>query len=56
VRNAVAWVGLPDPGETRLALQQTSDVTAENMAVLLTALQKMDPERRDSWEGDGVPF
>jgi hypothetical protein len=46
VRNAVAWVDLPDPGETRLALQQTSDVTAENMGVLLAALEKMDPERR----------
>src|SRR5262249_21875370 len=33
VRSAVVWVGLPDPGETRLILQAQSDVAAERGAV-----------------------
>src|SRR5262249_27353109 len=44
VRSAVAWVGLPDPGETRLLLQDSADVTAEGMAALLTCWEKMDPD------------
>jgi hypothetical protein len=46
VRSAVVWVGMPDPGETRLLLQQTADVTAESMAALLAAWEQMDPDRR----------
>jgi hypothetical protein len=46
VRSAVMWVGLPDPGETRLLLQAQADVAAESMAVLLGCLEKLDPERR----------
>jgi hypothetical protein len=45
VRGAVVWAGLPDPGETRLVLQDSSDVTAESMGVLLSAWERMDPER-----------
>jgi hypothetical protein len=46
VRSAVVWVGLPDPGETRLLLQESADVTAESMGVLLDCWQRMDPDRK----------
>lgn len=46
VRQAVVWLGLPDPGETRLQLQARSDVAAESMGLLLDCWEKMDPERR----------
>jgi hypothetical protein len=46
VRSAVVWVGLPDPGETRLLLQAQADVAAESMAVVLACWEKLDPERR----------
>jgi hypothetical protein len=45
VRSAVVWVELPDPGETRLLLQESADVTAECMSVLLECLEQMDPAR-----------
>ena len=40
------WAGLPDPGETRLLLQEQADVAAESMGVLLQCWEQMDPERR----------
>jgi len=46
VRAAVVWIGMPDPGETRLLLQDRADVNAESMVVLLACWEKMDPERR----------
>jgi hypothetical protein len=46
VRSAVVWLGLPDPAETRLLLQEQADVAAENMAVLLRGWEKLDPDRR----------
>jgi hypothetical protein len=46
VRSAVVWAGLPDPGETRLLLQEQADVAVENMAVVLACWEQMDPERR----------
>jgi hypothetical protein len=46
VRSVVAWVGLPDPGETRLLLQAQADVEGDNMAVLLACWEKLDPQRR----------
>jgi hypothetical protein len=46
VRAAVVWVGLPDPGETRLLLQAQADVNAESMAVVLQCWEELDPERR----------
>jgi hypothetical protein len=45
VRSAVAWLGLPDPGETRLLLQQQADVVSESMKVLLDGWAKMDPKQ-----------
>jgi hypothetical protein len=41
VRSAVVWIDLPDPGETRVLLQDAADVTAECMAVLLECWEKM---------------
>jgi hypothetical protein len=37
---------LPDPGETRLLLQESADVTAECMSVLLECWERMDPGKR----------
>src|SRR5262249_41226670 len=45
VRSAVAWVGLPDPGQTRLLLQERSDAVRDSMGVLLTCWEHMDPNR-----------
>jgi hypothetical protein len=46
VRSAVVWVDLPDPGETRLLLQESADVAAECMALLLECWEQMDSNRR----------
>jgi hypothetical protein len=46
VRSAVVWTGLPDPGETRLLLQKSVDVTAQHMSVLLDYWQQMDEGKR----------
>jgi hypothetical protein len=46
VRSAVVWVGLPDPGKTRLMLQAQADVAAENMAVILNCLEQLDREQK----------
>jgi hypothetical protein len=46
VRAAVVWVGLPDPGDTRLLLQEQADVAAEAMNVILACWERLDPERR----------
>jgi hypothetical protein len=45
VRSAVVWVGLPDPGETRLLLQEAADVAGQCMGALLACWQQMDPDR-----------
>jgi hypothetical protein len=46
VRNAVAWCGLPDPGETRQLLGRRADSATESMAQLLAAWEQMDPGHR----------
>jgi hypothetical protein len=46
VRSAVVWVGLPDPAETRLRLQEQADVAAESMATILAGIEHLDPGRR----------
>jgi hypothetical protein len=46
VRSAVFWVGMPDPGETRLLLQAHADVAAESMGIILECWESLDPERR----------
>lgn len=45
VRNAVVWVELPDPGNTRIVLQEQADLPANAMALLLQCLRDIDPER-----------
>jgi hypothetical protein len=52
VRSAIVWVGLPDPAETRLLLQEQSDVAAESMAILLACWEKLDPDRRGLTAGE----
>jgi hypothetical protein len=44
VRAAVVWCGMPDPGETRMLLQERSDTTVEGMTLLLRGWQMMDPK------------
>jgi hypothetical protein len=46
VRQAIVWVGLPDPGETRYLLQVQADVTAEAMGLLLSCWERLDPDRK----------
>jgi hypothetical protein len=46
VREAVVFAGLPDPGETRLALQTSADRDAAAMEAVLACLEQMDPGRR----------
>jgi hypothetical protein len=46
VRSAIIWTGFPDPGESRLLLQEQSDVAAESMSVLLRCWEHLDPQRR----------
>ena len=46
VREAVVFAGLPDPGETRDALQTTADRDAVAMGAILGALEHMDPHAR----------
>jgi hypothetical protein len=45
-RSAVVWVGMPDPGETRLLLQEQADVVAAGMGVLLQCWEQMDLDHR----------
>jgi hypothetical protein len=46
VRNAIVWIGLPDPGETRVALQNSADSVAESFGVIIECWEKMDPQRQ----------
>jgi hypothetical protein len=46
VRSAVVWAGLPDPGETRLLLQERADVASESMALVLSCWEQLDPDRK----------
>jgi hypothetical protein len=46
VRSAAVWVGLPDPGATRLLLQEQADVAADSMGVVLACWERLDPDRR----------
>jgi hypothetical protein len=45
VRAAVVWLGQPDPGETRLLLEQQADVLSESMKVLLDGWALLDPNQ-----------
>jgi hypothetical protein len=54
VRSAVVWVWLPDPGLTRVQLQEQSDTTAEGMALLLRCWERMDAERRGLTAGEVI--
>jgi hypothetical protein len=54
VRSAVAWVGLPDPGLTRVQLQDQTDTTAEGMALLLRCWECMDSGRRGLTAGEVI--
>jgi hypothetical protein len=54
VRATVVWVGMPDPGETRLLLQDQADVNDESLAVLLACWERMDPERRGLTTADVI--
>jgi hypothetical protein len=46
VRSAVVWAGLPDPRETCQLLQDTADVPAESMGLLLRCWECMDEGRQ----------
>jgi hypothetical protein len=44
VRQAIAWVGLPDPGETRQELARSSDREASSLRALLQGWPEVDAE------------
>jgi hypothetical protein len=46
VRSTVVWVGLPDPGETRLELRTQSDREAVALNQLMTGWSEIDPAGR----------
>jgi hypothetical protein len=54
VREAVVFAGLPDPGETRMALQTAADRDAGAMATVLHCLERLDPDRRGVTAADVV--
>jgi hypothetical protein len=54
VRNAVVWLGLPDPGLTRIILQDQADLTDEGMRVLLACWERMDPQCKGLTTGEVV--
>jgi hypothetical protein len=44
VRNCIAWLGLPDPGETRRELAEASDRDAAALRALFAGWGEVDPE------------
>ncbi|MBM3978693.1 MAG: hypothetical protein FJ304_00120 [Planctomycetes bacterium] len=52
VREVLVFAGLPDPGETRLALQSAADCEALAMSALLDTLERMDSECRGVTTGE----
>ena len=46
VREAVVFAGLPDPGDTREALQSAADQDAGAMTTIVNGLERMNPDRR----------
>jgi hypothetical protein len=56
VRSAVVWIGLPDPGETRLLLRERADTTSESMAILLECWERMDPNRQGRTAAQVIDF
>ncbi len=43
IRNAIAWVGLPDPGKTREELRAKADSKLEQLQLLIAGWQEADP-------------
>ena len=41
----MVWCGLPDPGQTRVAVQEQADETARGLRQLIAALEMIDPDR-----------
>ncbi len=54
VREAVVYAGLPDPGETRMALQTTADRDAAAMGDILDGLARLDDTGRGLTTADLV--
>lgn len=46
IREIVVFSGMPDPGETRLALQDSADIEASAMQVIIDGIERMDPARK----------
>jgi hypothetical protein len=54
IRGAILWCGLADPREACVELQQRSDTTAANMAVLLKCWERMDPHGQGRTAAEAV--
>lgn len=46
VRQAVVWVGLPDPGDGRQELQAEADLEGNLLRLLIAGIENADPERQ----------
>ena len=46
VRNAVVWLGLPDPAEGKRELRRASDPIVAAMAVILSQWEEIDPDNK----------
>jgi hypothetical protein len=44
VREAVVWVGLPDPCRTRIKLAESADTTGDSLQQLVSVWQRYDPD------------
>src|SRR5690606_32223409 len=44
VRQAIVWIGMPDPGETREELARSSDREAAALRALIESWHEIDPE------------
>ena len=52
IRNAIAWIGLPDPGETRQELAEASDRDACALRSLFAGWNDIDPAGRGMTSAD----
>lgn len=46
IRNAIVWIGMPDPGTTRTDLKSQSDTKMEALRQLIAGWEALDPQRK----------
>jgi len=56
VRDAVVWLGLPDPGETRQELRDQSDNSAATLRALIAGWEELDPDGKGVTAAKAIEF